>query len=122
MAGPAYAQPLQPAKYFSRAPLVTEQEAWLAEAQRLLPAWFTARMMTDSWSFGLLLDTGDTLWIERIDRVRQGANGMIWIDVTMLRNSPRDEGRYGGLFAPTSRLSASVNASKIVLALELADT
>lgn len=97
-------------------------------ATRLLPAWFTARMMTDNWSFGLLLTTGQVLCIHAIDNIVQAADGSIWLDVEM-----QSEGSWGlpddtsisgvpALVSPTSRTKASVNAASVVAAFELADT
>ena len=44
---------------------VDEYSEQITKAQRLLPAWFVPRMMTDCWSFGLLLETGHLLVIEQ---------------------------------------------------------
>ena len=91
------------------------------EALRLLPAWFTGRMMTNSWSFGLLLETGHTLCIELIVAAKQGADGTVWLDVEMMTYRPCELPK-NLIVAPTSRTRASVQASKIVAAFELADT
>jgi hypothetical protein len=103
-----------------------EAVEWCKEAWRLIPAWFIERMTSDVWSFGLLLETGHTLCIERIVALRQGADGSIWIDVEMLTDLPflRDGVmRLKPLItSPTSRARASVQASKVVAAFELADT
>ena len=40
-------------------------------------------MMFDEWHFGLVLSTGQVLFIERVSDVRQAADGSIWIDVDM---------------------------------------
>jgi hypothetical protein len=93
---------------------------WCKEAWRLIPAWFIERMTSDVWSFGLLLETGHTLCIERIVAIRQGADGTIWIDVEMMTSPPLGISRF--ITAPTSRTRASVQASKVVAAFELADT
>jgi hypothetical protein len=82
----------------------------------LLPAWFVPRMMDDEWFFGLTLVTGKTLAISKIQAVHQDAEGSLWLDVTMLRDF------VGYLNAPTSRLTASIRASSVVMAFELADT
>jgi hypothetical protein len=42
----------------------------VARAERLLPAWFVPRMMTDWWHFGLLLVTGQVIAIRGIREVR----------------------------------------------------
>jgi hypothetical protein len=87
---------------------------------KLLPAWFVPRMMGDVWYFGLLLTTGRTLRISQIDNVHQAADGSLWIDASMEPHEGRDDGLE--MYAPTSRLTVSVNATHIVAAFELADT
>ncbi|HZF51300.1 MAG TPA: hypothetical protein VE093_21730 [Polyangiaceae bacterium] len=91
---------------------------------KLLPAWFVPRMMGDSWYFGLLLTTGQVMAAQTIQKVSQAANGDIWIDVELCDHTP-SQGDFGGarvIAAPTSRRTASVNASHIVAVVELADT
>lgn len=90
------------------------------EATKLLPAWFVGRMMTDSWTFGLALVSGSMLVISNIDAVTQAADGSMWLDVHLHQGSPDDE--RGRLYAPTSRLEASVAVAHILYAVELADT
>jgi hypothetical protein len=93
------------------------------------PPWFIERMMGgDIWSFGLLLDTGQVLCISRIISVWKGPAG-VWLDVEMLDETPAwAESRLTRLrhlnfiTAPTSRCQASVQASKVIAAFELADT
>jgi hypothetical protein len=91
----------------------------------LSQAWFVPLMMDDNWLFGLLLDTGHLLVIHKILDVKEGPGGD-WIDVEMAHDAS-----FLGvdltwaesvIQAPTSRTTASVKASKIVMAIELADT
>ena len=99
----------------------------MATHEELLPAWFTTRMMTDDWSFGLLLVTGQMLHIECINAIR-GEPGNVWLDVTMgvefpvcLRGNEDWSDRI--VNSPTKgRTSASINAAHVVTAVELADT
>ena len=99
---------------------------WSEEGQKyidLLPAWFTERMLCDMWSFGLLMITGDVIGIESITSITQDATGNLWLNATLLKDSLLED--IGGrkiLFAPTSRLETSINASHVVAAFELADT
>jgi hypothetical protein len=91
---------------------------------KLLPAWFTGRMMTDNWTFGLLLTTGQTLAIRSIRAITQDASGRLWLEVEMCPDPPS---LYGAqwpslIYAPTSRCTASVAADHVVMAFELADT
>ena len=92
-------------------------------AEKLLPAWFVPRMMTDEWTFGLLLTTGQILVIRHLSRVRQAADGTIWLDVKM---RPRERestletrSSLNYLFAPSEELDASVSAAHVMVAFEL---
>jgi hypothetical protein len=84
-----------------------------------LPAWFVPRMMEESGRFGLLLTTREVLGIERIDALHATADGGIWLDVTLLSGKP-DRKHLTLLLAATSRCRASINASHVVAAWELA--
>ena len=90
----------------------------------LLPAWFTLRMMVDTWFFGLLTDTGVTICIQRIDRIYQAKDGAVWIDVELMEGEQSfwTKKIVRPFLAPTSRLEASINTQHIVAAFELADT
>lgn len=89
----------------------------------LLPAWFVPRMMSDQWYFALALSNGQTVGIECINKVRAGENGDVWIDVTLLEKDNAWSSAYPDtFFAPTTRTYASINASHIVMAYEIADT
>ena len=98
--------------------------AYIMHCARLLPPWFTKRMMGDQWHFGLMLTTGRTLAISTIDRVVRDNTGALWLDVELLENKGAFwEGVFPKLvFSPTSRTKASVAVSQIVAAFELADT
>ncbi len=94
------------------------------EAVKLLPAWFTSRMMTDQWVFGLLTVTGQVIVISCIESIIRAADGTLWLDVEMHQQSIGVADpifREKGFFAPTSRTTASINANHIVAAFELAD-
>jgi len=98
-------------------------------AEKLLPAWFVPRMMSDCWCFGLLLSTGVTVVAERIQAVTQATDGTIWLDVT-LRTDDKMIGVYGPMtgklqyfVAPAAeRTDMSINAHHVVAAFELSDT
>jgi hypothetical protein len=96
------------------------------KSPEILPAWFTGRMMNDSWSFGLLTITGQIIALERIDNISQDANGTIWLDATMLDSRTNlfgMESFESKIFvSPTERTQISINASHVVAAFELADT
>lgn len=88
-------------------------------ARQVLPTWFVDRMMTDTWWFGLMMSNGTVIGIHRILSVDQAADGTIWLTVELLSDTPGDDRVF---IAPTSRLTASINASHVVAAYELADT
>lgn len=97
------------------------------EAQtKLLPAWFTERMMNDNWTFGLKLVSGEVLVIRQIEAIKQAADGSLWLDVEMadyctwLNQTATGAGRL--IFAPISRTTASVNAAHVVAAFDLGES
>ena len=97
------------------------------EEARILPAWFVPRMMTDNWFFGLLMVSGITIGVERIEKLHRDAAGNIWLDVVLLDRLPsHDAVPHLSLktffVAPTSRTTASINASHVMAVFELADT
>jgi len=89
------------------------------QARKVLPTWFVDRMMTDTWWFGLMMSNGTVIGIHRILNVDQAADGTIWLTVELLSDTPGDDRVF---IAPTSRLTASINASHVVAAYELVDT
>lgn len=101
-----------------------ELTEYLPVDNKLLPAWFTERMMSDSWSFGLLMITGDVIAIESIRKITQDANGNIWLDAQLLEHEPFVDNVNGHriLISPTSRTGITINAAHVVAAFELADT
>ena len=83
--------------------------ASVKEGNRMLPAWLTERMMTDTWFFGLLTDTGHLICISRIDSISRDEAGDLWLDVELLEyNSMIEDGlqSFEHLFSPTSRTTA----------------
>lgn len=95
------------------------------ECAELLPAWFSERMMSDVWSFGLLMITGDIIAISSINNITKDASGNLWLDANFLLDSPLSMEDINGhklLIAPTSRTTISINSSHVVAAFELADT
>ena len=89
--------------------------------------WFLSRMTEDTWSFGIMLVTGQVLAIQTIYAVRRAQNGSAWIDAQLMPHddfwieSARKNG-YRVVGAPTSREHVSINIAHIVAAFELADT
>ena len=95
------------------------------EPHPLLPAWFTQRMMSDHWSFGLLTTANVIIAIERITDISKAADGSVWLDAELLTTAPFGENTVSGFpifVAPTSRTTCSINAAHVVAAIELADT
>ena len=94
---------------------------------KLLPAWFVPRMMDDNWHFGMVLVTGQALYVEHLHDVRKAADGSIWLEVALY--DQEDASTHLWKFkhfplvgAPTSRKRASVNLAHVVFVTELADT
>jgi hypothetical protein len=90
----------------------------------LLPAWFTGRMMSDCWGFGLMLKNGTVIAIECIDKVVQAKDGSLWLDVQLLDHTGNSDLDDDNIFtAPHSdRPSASINASEVVFAFEICES
>jgi hypothetical protein len=77
-------------------------------------------MMGDTWSFGLLLTTGQVLCISTITKITQGADGSLWLDVDMMLNDGwLKDVTAQAITSPTSRTTASVNAAHVIAAFEL---
>jgi hypothetical protein len=81
-------------------------------------------MMEDEWYFGLRLLDGTVICITHIDAVSVARDGTIWLKVRLM-----EEGSGVWLndltkrfTAPTDRTTASINASHIVAAFEVANT
>jgi hypothetical protein len=96
-------------------------------AHRLLPAWFVSRMMGDCWSFALLTTTGQVILIDTIEAIHEAKDGGIWLDVILSQpgsfwHERLKEMKLQIITAPTDRPTASINASHIVAAFEIADT
>ena len=89
----------------------------------LLPAWFTERMLSDTWNFGLLMATGDIIAIQYIHSITQDASGNLWLDAKLQNDCIKDSVMGHKIFvAPTSRDNISINSSHVVAAFELADS
>ena len=94
---------------------------------KALPAWFTKRMMTDDWHYGLLVSTGAIICISCIRRINTASDGSLWLDVEM-----EDQGSMlsvhssiasmKAILSPTPRTTATINAASVVAAFELAST
>lgn len=97
----------------------------LKKAEKLLPAWFVPRMMMDEWFFGLVMTNGDILAVQTIDQVSQAADDTIWLDIYLLTDdyvSMKDLREFRVVTALEDRQRASVNASHVLYALELANS
>lgn len=95
-------------------------------AEKLLPAWFVPRMMSDTWFFAFIMTNGTIVHFDTILGVTQAADGSIWIDVDLLppgQHPPQMPASDRDFKAPTtSRTQASIHASHIMFAIETADT
>ena len=98
--------------------IVMVQES--GRAAEILPAWYTERMMTDHWLFGLATADGRVLVITSIASVSDDGK---WMDVELAEKGAwmldEDDPKY--VFAKhADRRKASVQISQIVMAYELA--
>jgi hypothetical protein len=108
----------------------SDDDITVTQATALLPAWVIPRMMTDVWSFGLLLTGGVVLAIDYIEHVQRGVDGSIWLDVHMLeeqqvrwiKDTFCNKLPVPITGAPVGRYKASINVAHVVWAFELADT
>ena len=103
-------------------PEYMEFDERIGQAVKLLPAWFIPRMMSDSWSFGLVCTGGLVLGIKTILAVHQDAHNKFWLDVELISYWESKQFEFAVVGAPTSRTTASVAVDHVIYALELADT
>jgi len=89
----------------------------VGQAIEVLPAWYTGRMMTDYWAFGLLTASGKTIAIQRINAISDDGK---WMDVELVEPSDRFSDQQDIVMAVADdRTSASIQIDKIVMAYEL---
>lgn len=96
--------------------------------QALFPNEFTSRLTNDYWPFGVLVLSGDVLVVNHVNSIDRDAAGDIWLNVDLVREKDYiidfkqmfPDRRI--VFAPTDRVTATVKASHVVAAFELADT
>lgn len=92
-----------------------------AEASAILPAWYTGRMMSDNWVFGLLLDNNKVAVIECIVGITDDGK---WMDVELhtegFSHLPKD---FDYMYAITEeRNKATIQVSRIISAFELIES
>ncbi|NOT40459.1 MAG: hypothetical protein HOP13_08205 [Alphaproteobacteria bacterium] len=91
-------------------------------ASEVLPAWYTSRMMTDHWLFGLVTTGGQIVVINRIKSVSDNSE---WMDVEL---ATKDESSSAAIYGPVvhavadDRRVASLQIRNIVAALDLASS
>lgn len=102
--------------------MYTMMERTFSNLNVLLPAWFTKRMMTDCWHFGLMMTSGAIIGVESLDAVHVDCSGNLWFDVTLLGSNSTAYQVQNIFTAPTSRTMASINANHVMAVFELADT
>ncbi len=88
----------------------------------VMPAWFAGRMMADQWQFALLLSTGHTMLIRRIDAIHVSPTGQTLIDVEMSEDAPEVSVPGTPFGSPTGRTRATIGLAHVVAAFEVADT
>lgn len=107
---------LQWEKIKAKVTLLTKSE----HAFEVVPTWYTGRMMTDDWLFGLLTSDGRVIAITRITAVSSDGK---WMTVELAENDqlPSDLSKYGlPVFAVAQdRTRASVQINSVVAAIDL---
>ena len=88
------------------------------KASEVLPAWYTKRMMTDDWMFGLLTSDGRTIVVTRINGLSDDGK---WMDVELVTEDllPTKEKSNYVFAVAEDRTKASVQVSSVVVAMEL---
>lgn len=88
-------------------------------ASEILPAWYTSRMMSDWWLFGLLTADGHLIAIRRITAVSDDGK---WLDIELAESDDvehlHEQYQLVTAVAP-DRLAGSVQIYSIVAAIEL---
>lgn len=91
-----------------------------SKAAEVLPAWYTTRMMTDDWLFGLLTATGQMIAINRIKAISDDGE---WLDVELAEadqtRALRDYPLTMVHAVAGDRKTASIQISAIVAAVDL---
>jgi hypothetical protein len=107
---------LQWEKIKAKVTLLTNSE----HAFEVVPAWYTSRMMTDDWLFGLLTSDGRMIAITRITAVSSDGK---WMTVELAENDQlsSDLSKYGIPVTAVAqdRTKASVQIDSVVAAMDL---
>lgn len=88
-----------------------------SKAKRVLPAWFSERMMGDDWFFGVLTEDGRMIGIRRIEEA--SADGS-WINVELLTKDEIPGDVQCVTAVANDRRLASIQTKSIVMAYDLA--
>ena len=92
-------------------------------AEELLPCWFTTRIAAEPGRFGVLLHTRLVLIIDAIKAVRQGPNGMVWLDAEIVVPHRKDSFPWGHFpvlkSSGADRAMCSINVAHIVAVVEV---
>ena len=89
-----------------------------ATAIEVLPTWYTGRMMTDYWEFGLVTTAGKTICIRQIKAISDDGK---WMDVELMEAADIPESLRDAAIGAVAhdRTEASIQISEIVAAYEL---
>jgi hypothetical protein len=109
--------------------LVTRRVQMIDQTDQMvevLPAWFMGRMTSDWWSFGLIMDNGLVFPIRCIKAISDDGR---WLEVELMvkgdnihtfPDSPVADMKL--VYALSGRTDANIQVSKIVCAIDLANT
>ena len=88
------------------------------KAIEVLPAWYTTRMMTDHWHYGLLTVDAGVIAIQQIKSISDDGK---WMDVELLTKDeiPKGINEHFVTAVAEDRRAASIQIDKIILAYEL---
>jgi hypothetical protein len=89
-----------------------------SEAIEILPAWYTERMMSDQWLFGLLTADGSTIAFRKIAAISDDGK---WMDIELLTEDelPTNNDTKFITAVAGDRRSASIQISQVVMAYEI---
>ncbi len=87
-------------------------------ASEVVPAWYTKRMMEDTWYFGLQTIDGHVIAVQKINSISDDGK---WMDVELLMEdeAPKLSGRKLITAVADDRRTASIKISNIVAAYDI---
>lgn len=95
----------------------------MQEAFAKLPVGIVDRLLGDTWSFGLMLNSGTTVIIDQLEDIVQAADGSLWLEVTLATEAPWTIRKLNKAFlAPTDRKRAAIALASVAAIFEASDS